>query len=122
MLRLRESRARSGTAWTDSGEAHDQRGLKHRSRKAVRYVPIPPELVALLRWHVVRFGTEPDGRMFRTARGGMVQESGYGEVWPALAATSCRPASSLRSWPSARMTFATQRSRLGSAPVWSHSS
>ncbi len=23
----------------------------------------------------------PDGRLFRTARGGMVQESGYGEVW-----------------------------------------
>jgi integrase len=81
MLRLNESRARSGTAWTDSGEAHDQRGLKHRSRKAVRYVPIPPELVALLRWHVVRFGTAPDGRLFRTARGGMVQESGYGVVW-----------------------------------------
>lgn len=81
MLRLKESRARSGTAWTDSGEAHDQRGLKHRSRKAVRYVPIPPELVALLRWHVIRFGTAPDGRLFRTARGGMVQESGYGEVW-----------------------------------------
>ncbi|WP_413471013.1 hypothetical protein [Streptomyces peucetius] len=72
MLRLNESRARSGTAWTDSGEAHDQRGLKHRSRKAVRYVPIPPELVAMLRWHVIQFGTAPDGRLFRTARGGMV--------------------------------------------------
>lgn len=81
MLRLRESRARSGTAWTDSGEAHDRRGLKHRSRIAVRYVPIPPELVALLRWHVTVHGTGPDGRLFRTARGGMVQESGYGEVW-----------------------------------------
>ncbi|WP_031009292.1 tyrosine-type recombinase/integrase [Streptomyces sp. NRRL F-5727] len=81
LVRLRESRARSGSSWTDSGEAHDRRGLKHRTRKAVRHVPIPPELVAKLRWHVTLYGTHEDGRIFRTARGGMVQESGYGEVW-----------------------------------------
>ncbi|MFD6345266.1 tyrosine-type recombinase/integrase [Streptomyces roseolus] len=81
LVRLRESRARSGSSWTDSGEAHDRRGLKHRARKAVRHVPIPPELVAMLRWHVTLYGTHTDGRIFRTARGGMVQESGYGEVW-----------------------------------------
>lgn len=81
LLRLRESRARSGTAWTDTGEAHDRRGLKHRPRKTVRTVPIPPELVAMLRWHITAYGMETDGRLFRTARGGMVQESGYGEVW-----------------------------------------
>lgn len=40
-LRLRETRPRSGSAWTDSGTAHDRRGLKHRPRKAVRTVPIP---------------------------------------------------------------------------------
>ncbi|MER7514826.1 tyrosine-type recombinase/integrase [Streptomyces sp. NPDC126499] len=81
LVRLRESRARSGSSWTDSGEAHDRRGLKHRTRKTVRHVPIPPELVAMLRWHVTLYGTHADGRLFRTARGGMVQESGYGEVW-----------------------------------------
>ncbi|MEU8524267.1 tyrosine-type recombinase/integrase [Streptomyces sp. NPDC048629] len=81
VLRLRESRARSGSSWTDTGEAHDRRGLKHRARKTVRYVPIPPELVAMLRWHVTLYGAHADGRLFRTARGGMVQESGYGEVW-----------------------------------------
>ncbi|MGW6603588.1 tyrosine-type recombinase/integrase [Streptomyces sp. NPDC055036] len=78
---LRESRPRAGTSWTDSGEAHDRKGLKHRPRKAVRPVPIPPRLVALLRWHITVYGVAPDGRLFRTARGGMVQESGYGEVW-----------------------------------------
>ncbi|MEV6803692.1 site-specific integrase [Streptomyces sp. NPDC051132] len=81
LLRLRETRPRSGTAWTDSGEAHDKRGLKHRPRRAVRHVPIPPELVALLRWHLTAYGTTPDGRVFQTLRGGLVQDTGYGEVW-----------------------------------------
>lgn len=81
LLRLQETRPRTGSSWTDSGQAHDRRGLKHRSRKTVRLVPIPPELVALLRWHLDAYGTAPDGRLFRTLRGGLVQESGYGEVW-----------------------------------------
>lgn len=81
LLRLHETRPRSGTAWTDSGEAHEKRGLKHRPRKAVRRVPIPPELVTLLRWHVSAYGTAPDGRLFQTMRGGLVQDTGYGEVW-----------------------------------------
>lgn len=81
LLRLRETRPRSGTAWTDSGEAHEKRGLKHRPRKAVRRVPIPPELVALLRWHLMAYGTAPDGRVFQTMRGGLIQDTGYGEVW-----------------------------------------
>ncbi|MEY9845779.1 integrase [Streptacidiphilus sp. BW17] len=80
-LRLSETRPRVGSAWTDDGEAHDKRGLKWRPRRAVRTVPIPPDLVALLRGHLDAYGTEPDGRLFRTSRGGMVQESGYGVVW-----------------------------------------
>ncbi|MDX3236124.1 hypothetical protein PV392_10595 [Streptomyces sp. ME03-5709C] len=92
LLRLRESRARSGTAWTDTGEAHDRRGLKHRPRKTVRAVPISPQLVAMLRWHITAYGTGADGRLFRTARGGMVQESGYGEVWARARADALSPA------------------------------
>lgn len=80
-LRLRETRPRSGSAWTDSGEAHEKRGLKHRPRRAVRLVPIPPDLVNLLRWHVTAYGVAPDGRLFRTQRGGLIQDTGYGEVW-----------------------------------------
>ncbi|MFE3202894.1 tyrosine-type recombinase/integrase [Embleya sp. NPDC059237] len=81
VLKLRESRPRVGSAWTDDRKSHDKRSLKGRARKATRPVPIPPELVAMLRWHMYVHGTAPDGRLFRTARGGMVQESGYGEVW-----------------------------------------
>ncbi|AGP55898.1 MULTISPECIES: tyrosine-type recombinase/integrase [Streptomyces violaceusniger group] len=80
-LRLDGSRPRVGSSWTDSGTAHDERGLKRRPRKEVRSVPIPPDLVTMLRDHLVMYGTAPDGRLFQTARGGLVQESGYGEVW-----------------------------------------
>ncbi|WP_441245591.1 hypothetical protein [Kitasatospora sp. McL0602] len=44
-------------------------------------MPIPPELVKLLRDHITKHGVAPDGRLFRTFRDGMVQESGYGVVW-----------------------------------------
>jgi hypothetical protein len=54
-----------GRRYTDSGELHDDNGLKHRSEDEVRAVPIPPELVAVLRAHIDRFGTAPDGRLFR---------------------------------------------------------
>ncbi|WP_423509641.1 tyrosine-type recombinase/integrase [Streptomyces xinghaiensis] len=92
LLQLQETRPRAGAAWTNDGEAHDRRGLKHRSRKAVRPVPIPPELVAMLRWHVSAHGVAPDGRLFRTLRGGLVQESGYGEVWARAREKALTPA------------------------------
>jgi integrase len=44
-------------------------------------VPIPPAFVRLLRHHLETYSTAPDGRLFRTERGGLLQESGYGEVW-----------------------------------------
>jgi len=91
-LRLRETRPRSGSAWTDSREPHDKRGLKHRPRKAVRTVPIPPELVALLRWHVTAYGVAPDGRLFSTQRGGLIQDTGYGEVWAEARSRALTPA------------------------------
>ncbi|MFB6676576.1 tyrosine-type recombinase/integrase [Streptomyces sp. NPDC056390] len=91
-LVLRETRPRSGSAWTDSGEAHDRRGLKHRPRKAIRTVPIPPDLVDLLRWHLTAYGVAPDGRLFRTQRGGLIQDTGYGEVWAEARARALTPA------------------------------
>ncbi|MGA5580295.1 tyrosine-type recombinase/integrase [Streptomyces thermodiastaticus] len=80
-LHLDGSRPRVGRGWTDSGAPHDTRGLKWRPEKEVRHVPIPPEFTAMLRQHLDTYGTAPDGRLFRTLRGGIVQESGYGEVW-----------------------------------------
>jgi integrase len=80
-LVLNASSPRVGASWTDDGASHDVRGLKHRASKATRPVPIPPELVALLRDHLEKYGTAADGRLFRTGPGGMVQESTYGRIW-----------------------------------------
>jgi integrase len=70
-----------GSAWTDDGLPYEERGLKHRPKKAVRSYPIPPQLVELLRSHIQQFGTTADGRLFRAVRGGPVRSQEYGSVW-----------------------------------------
>ena len=78
---LSASASRAGRAWTDEGTARQERGLKHRADNETRTIPIPPVLVRLLRAHIKKYGTTPDGRIFQTARGGILQDSGYNEVW-----------------------------------------
>lgn len=70
-----------GRRFTDTGRRHDQRGLKHRPDKEVRPVPIPPELVKILRAHIAEFGVAPDGRLFRQPSGAVVAAATYGKVW-----------------------------------------
>ncbi|WP_433892524.1 tyrosine-type recombinase/integrase [Streptomyces sp. CA-111067] len=80
-IELAETRPSAGKAWTDSGEAHDRRGLKQRAEGEVRIVPIPPPLVALLREHVEEFGTADDGRLFQSEYGNVVAASSYSRIW-----------------------------------------
>ncbi|MEV4757306.1 site-specific integrase [Micromonospora sp. NPDC049559] len=81
LLTVEKSRPSAGKRYTDSGEVHDERGLKHRGESEAREVPIPPELVAILREHIERFGVGADGRLFRSTRGGVVASSTYSRVW-----------------------------------------
>jgi integrase len=90
-LTFGDSAPAPGREWTNSGDVHEERGLKGRSRKAVRKVPIPPELVHLLREHVERFGTAPDGRLFRSERGGVIQPSTWWQVWRKVRGLSLAP-------------------------------
>lgn len=64
-LVLARSAARSNGRYTDSGSVWEERSLKRRPDGAVRVVPIPPQLVEILRGHLARFGTTTDGRLFR---------------------------------------------------------
>jgi integrase len=80
-LVLWESRPAAGSRWTDLGEVHDRRGLKHRADRDTRIVPIPPALVMILRTHIDRYGVADDGRLFRSPVGGVVGSGTYARVW-----------------------------------------
>ncbi|MEU1941637.1 site-specific integrase [Streptomyces sp. NPDC020125] len=80
-LLLGESRPEVGGGWTDDGASYESRSLKRRARGATRSVPIPPVLVRMLREHIERYGTAPDGRLFRAARGGRVRSTEYCDLW-----------------------------------------
>jgi imidazolonepropionase-like amidohydrolase len=56
VLAASASASRAGTAWTDHGTSRQERGLKHRADNETRAIPIPPELVRLLRAHIKRCG------------------------------------------------------------------
>lgn len=81
LLLLSDTRPAVGKSWTDNGETHDERGLKQRDEWDTRPVPIPPELVKILKAHLEEFGTADDGRVFTNERGGLVGSSTYYRVW-----------------------------------------
>ena len=89
---LAASAARAGRDWTDDGTARQARGLKHRAPRETRSVPIPPVLVTMLQAHLRTYGTAADGRLFRTSRGGLLQDSAYSAVWQAARAAALTPA------------------------------
>jgi integrase len=92
---LTASASRAGRGWTDHGTARQERGLKHRAAHETHAIPIPTNLVRLLRTHIKRYGMTPDGWIFQTARDGIIQDSAYSAVWAearkkALTSAQCR--------------------------------
>ncbi len=101
-LTLEKSRPEVTRRWTDSNSAHDERGLKHRAADETRPVPIPPELVAILRTHIDTFGVAPDGRIFSSERDHPVASTAISDVWAearTLALTPAQVASPLAGRP-----------------------
>ncbi|MFB4284448.1 tyrosine-type recombinase/integrase [Nonomuraea sp. MTCD27] len=80
LLTLEKTRPESNSRYTDSGESHDERGLKHRD-KETRPIAIPPELVEILRRHIEHHGVSKDGRLFRTSTGKPFPGSTVSKVW-----------------------------------------
>ena len=124
-LTLAGSTQSSGSAWTDSGAADEDRSLKHRPRKEARQVPAHPELVAILQHHLASFECSPDGRLFvsRTGIMGRPLPRPFSKPLPmgtGLQAVEPGPQRSPQSplrWPSAPTTCATPASRRGSTPA-----
>jgi hypothetical protein len=57
-----------------------------------RRVPIPPELVTILRTHIDTFGVAPDGRVFSSDRGQPVASTAISNVWAEARALALTPA------------------------------
>ncbi|GAA2615451.1 site-specific integrase [Streptomyces spororaveus] len=89
---LSGARPQVGSGWTDDGMPYEERGLKHRARRTVRRVPIPPALVVLLREHIEQFGAGTDGRLFQAVRGGPIRSQEYGAVWKEARRRALTPA------------------------------
>jgi integrase len=81
LLEFSEISSAAGRDWTDDGEVHQASKPKGGPRNAIRRVPIPPVLVRMLREHVQEHGTAPDGRLFRTYKGGIYLPS---TLWTVL--------------------------------------
>ena len=95
-------RPRAGTEWTDDGASREERGLKHRAAERDPQHPHPARPGRDAPHHLKRYGTGPGGRLFRTARGGPLNDTGYGEVWERarpLALTPAQQASPLARRP-----------------------
>ncbi|MEU4724754.1 tyrosine-type recombinase/integrase [Nonomuraea dietziae] len=102
LLILERARPQGTKRWTDNGQTHESRRLKHRADKETREIPIPPVLVAILREHIEAYGVAKDGRLFRTETGGSYSSSAYSYVWQEarrLALTPAQVASSLAARP-----------------------
>ena len=99
-----DSSPAAGREFTDDGRVHEDRGLKGRdrqarartraarARRATRNVPIPPELVTLLREHIRQFGTGKGGRLFRSENDNPIQPSTYWRVWQKVREMALTPA------------------------------
>lgn len=91
-LNLEKSRPEVNRRWTDSDGAHDERGLKHRPAAETRSVPIPPELVCILRAHIDTFGVAADDRIFSSDRGRPVASTAISDVWAEARTLGLTPA------------------------------
>lgn len=90
-LTLENSRPEVNRRWTDTASAHEERGLKHRPARESLRVPIPPELVGILRGHMATFGVSDDRRIFSSERGHVVASTAISDVWAAARTLALTP-------------------------------
>jgi hypothetical protein len=110
---LAASAPRAGTAWTDHGTARQERGLKHRADHETRTIPIPPELVRLLRAHIKRYGTTPTGGSSRPPGAASSRTPATTRSGPRPARRPSPPPSGAPRSAGAPTTCGTRRCRCG---------
>ncbi|MCM1966203.1 site-specific integrase [Streptomyces sp. G1] len=70
-----------GKHWTDTGEVHEERGLKGRAEDDMRVVPCRPALTRLLREHIAAEKLKPGDFLFQGEGGGMLAGSVIRRAW-----------------------------------------
>jgi integrase len=112
-LTLAKTRPESNRKWTDTGDIHEERGLKHRAEDDVRVVPIPAVLVRILRARIRAYGVGRGGRIFNSERGKPVSSTAYTEVWKQARIWPSPPSRSVLLSPLARTISGTPQSHCG---------
>lgn len=80
-LLLHTAQPEVGKHWTDTGEVHEERGLKGRAEDDMRSVPCRPALTKILRNHIEAEGLKPGDRLFRGEAGEMLAGSVIRRAW-----------------------------------------
>ena len=80
-LHLTSAAPHAGRHWTNDGALRETRALKHRTEGESRTVPVPPQLVVILREHLDRFPDGPDGRLFYGVRAASLPSTTYMQAW-----------------------------------------
>jgi integrase len=77
---LRGATTSPGTRYTTAGAVVEDKELKQRAPDAIREVPLGPDVVNRLRWHLGRWPCA-GGRLFTNAAGRPPTTTNYGPVW-----------------------------------------
>lgn len=70
-----------GKQWTDTGEVHEERGLKGRAADDTRVVPCRPALTRILRQHIRAESLKPGDLLFPGEKGDMLSGSVFRRAW-----------------------------------------
>ncbi|MFG2757369.1 tyrosine-type recombinase/integrase [Streptomyces wuyuanensis] len=70
-----------GRRWTDTGDVHEERGLKGRARDDTRVVPCRPALTRILREHIEAEALKPGDLLFPGENGGILSGSVFRRAW-----------------------------------------
>jgi len=90
-LHLSSAAPHAGRHWTNDGSLRETRSLKHRIEGETRPVPIPPQLVAILRAHLAEFPEGPQGRLFYGVRAETLPSTTYMQAWRAARKAALTP-------------------------------
>ncbi|MCF3104115.1 site-specific integrase [Streptomyces roseoverticillatus] len=70
-----------GKQWTDTGDVHEERGLKGRAIDDTRTVPCRPALTVILRAHIEAEELKPGDLLFPGEKGDMLAGSVFRRAW-----------------------------------------